>query len=243
MAEVIDEQQYYHRLSLPDLKVVTDVVSAVKQTIINTTGNRSNVDIDPDNPGWVGVYAIGSYAREEQDEHSDVDLLVAHNVWFSSGGFTTDSIWGESSRIKSREGFTRVLNNDRIAIAALEAIVIDFPKRLPSKITGELPSQYEEGDPQRKIMARFVGPIAGRSALDLVCFRGRQAYVVDENERVAEVIKPVDSLEEFLNTIDVSPDGSPLTRIPLFEWSPGEGINLDLSTNVEGSSYRKPRYR
>lgn len=213
----LDKREYYHRLTLPDLEVVTSIVENVRKTIEKRPENKSQ------NNGWAAVYAIGSRAVGTEHEGSDVDLLVAHNLWYMQGGTPEDrdDLFAKHIELHGEKHLDPIWG-DHLALASTGAVIASYPLRKP-RITGELPTTYLEGAKDRKVLARFVGPLkCGLSGVDLVIFRG-----VDCVQRRGQVEVPeVDSIEEFTTTVDIDSDGIQLPRVPLLEWSPAESIPI-----------------
>lgn len=196
-----------------------------------------------ENWGYLAVYAIGSRARMEDRSDSDIDILVAHNLWFGDPGHYLDlDPWPdiqwkdyseEQKAVAIRAGtFSRSLASDPVSSAVALAIASSSDSyRIPDTFDGGLPPGYDDGGKDHKAIARY-GQGSHNSALDMVFYRGLHEYR-DPNPYASprrdcgpkcEVagFSEGSSPEIFERTIDTDYEGVSLDRVPLFTYADGK---------------------
>lgn len=234
--------------SLPtdaDRRTVTGIVA---------TANEFNQGIDltdwnaptrrSENWGYLAVYAIGSRARMEDRPDSDVDILVAHNLWFESPsryshtkldpwpGIDWKDYSDDQEAIAIRAGtFRDSLSSDSVSLAVAVAIASSGESyRIPNTFDGSLPPGYEDGGKDHKAMARY-GRGSSQTALDMIFYRGLHHYTEPRPwgprrdcgpKCQAAGFNEDGSPEVFEGLIDTDNDGNPLDRVPLFTYANGK---------------------
>jgi len=197
LPQVIEASEWFERLpNEADRRTVTGVVAYAHEFGFATRGYEYGSRLS-NQPGYLAVYAVGSRSTGEENDVSDVDILVAHNMSFASGvdGRRIDymrgvdfasmgddtSKWTDKKQKQSgyeaaykfeREFGDGCLESDPVSNAASLAIALASDNyRVPYTFSGKLPDKYRAGGAGHKVMARYE---AGEdiSALDMIFYKG-----------------------------------------------------------------------
>lgn len=214
--------EWYDRLPTDaDRSTVPNIINAARGVVCNP-------DNRPLRTGYLAVYAIGSRAIGKETARSDIDILVAHNLYFSTS-YRGPNVPG-SSFLDSFQW--KILRNDPVSSAVNYAVASDSKRGLPDEFSGELPDSYTAGEPGHKVLARYTGG----TALDIVYYRG---WHRNPNSNPTPYIIAAESIYEdptstcgqkcaranfkegstpytFETIIDTDEHGGQLPRVPLY---------------------------
>lgn len=206
---VIAEEWFERLPSEQDRRTVTGIV-ALAHEFERESGRTEWDDRHSLMMGYLGVYAIGSRSLGQEDERSDIDILVAHNlsfmkgagrcvnftkdvidlefVWPHKGGDPEDPNYLKYMAASDREtNFNyRCIESDPVSSAVCTAVAASADEyRLPHTFDGNLPDNYGVGGRDHKAFVRYKSD-SSLSALDLIFYKGWHSDKNPTDEEIEE---------------------------------------------------------